>query len=145
MPKIVEMKIDGVAIYRPIGKFRRAESYCHMRYASERCLSKCVMERRSGLTPGVMIWGAIVYHGRFNFQRIEGIPGAIFQQDNARLYVAKTVRGFCSAQHMQLLPWPDYSLVISSIERVWDLISGVSLVIRVLQLQKTKFFCTLKQ
>ncbi|GFX77029.1 transposable element Tcb1 transposase [Trichonephila clavipes] len=26
-------------------------------YAGERCLPKCVMERHSGLTPGVMVWG----------------------------------------------------------------------------------------
>ncbi|GFS64728.1 uncharacterized protein TNCV_4685131 [Trichonephila clavipes] len=28
--KIVEMEIDGVAIYRPFGEFRRANSYCHL-------------------------------------------------------------------------------------------------------------------
>ncbi|GFX48449.1 transposable element Tcb1 transposase [Trichonephila clavipes] len=27
------------------------------RYAGERCLSECVIERHSGPTPGVMIWG----------------------------------------------------------------------------------------
>ncbi|GFU76613.1 hypothetical protein TNCV_1272621 [Trichonephila clavipes] len=73
-----------------------------------------------------MVWGVISYHGRSNLLRIEGnlnsnryvhevlqskvvpflqdIPGAIFQQDNARPHVAKTVRDLCSAQHMQLLP-----------------------------------------
>ncbi|GFU79046.1 transposable element Tc1 transposase [Trichonephila clavipes] len=91
-----------------------------------------------------MIWGAISYHGRFNLLRIEGnlnsnryvlevlqskvvpflqdIPGAIFQQDNARPHVAKTVRDLCSAQHMQLLPWPAYSPYMSSIQHVWDLV-----------------------
>ena len=33
-----------------------------------------------------------------------GIIGAIFQQDKARAHVTKTVRDFCSSQHMQLLP-----------------------------------------
>ncbi|GFV39606.1 uncharacterized protein TNCV_4642411 [Trichonephila clavipes] len=28
--KIVEVKIGGVAIYRPFGEFRRANSYCHL-------------------------------------------------------------------------------------------------------------------
>ncbi|GFX12946.1 uncharacterized protein TNCV_3659421 [Trichonephila clavipes] len=28
--KIVEVEIDGVAIYRPFGKFCRANSYCHL-------------------------------------------------------------------------------------------------------------------
>ncbi|GFW72202.1 hypothetical protein TNCV_702391 [Trichonephila clavipes] len=72
-----------------------------------------------------MFCGALLYHGRSNLLRVEGnlnsnryvrevlqpkvvpflqgIHGAIFQQDNARPQVAKTVRDFCSAQHMQLL------------------------------------------
>ncbi|GFU68981.1 hypothetical protein TNCV_3398681 [Trichonephila clavipes] len=74
-----------------------------------------------------MVWGAISYHGLFNLLRIEGnrnsnryvrevlqpevvrflqgIPEAIFQRDMARPHVAKTVRDFCSAQHMKFLPW----------------------------------------
>ncbi|GFU63773.1 hypothetical protein TNCV_3321701 [Trichonephila clavipes] len=89
------------------------------RYAGERCLPECVIERHSDLTPGVMVWGVISYYGRSNLLRIEGnlnsnryvheelnpefvpflygIPGAIFQQDNARPHVAKSVRDFCSA------------------------------------------------
>ncbi|GFU78220.1 transposable element Tcb2 transposase [Trichonephila clavipes] len=43
-------------------------------------------------------------------------------QYNARPHVAKTVRDFCSAQHIQLLPWPSYSSDMSSIEHVWDLV-----------------------
>ncbi|GFX84325.1 transposable element Tcb2 transposase [Trichonephila clavipes] len=77
------------------------------RYASERCLPDRVIERQRCLTPGVMAWG---------------IPGAIFQQDNVRPHVAKTVRGFCSAQHMQLLPWLTYSPDMSPIEHVCVLI-----------------------
>ncbi|PRD18896.1 UNVERIFIED_CONTAM: Transposable element Tcb2 transposase [Trichonephila clavipes] len=37
------------------------------------------------------------------------------------LHVAKIVRDFCSAQHMQFLPWSAYSLDMSDIEHVWDL------------------------
>ncbi|GFT38220.1 transposable element Tcb1 transposase [Trichonephila clavipes] len=33
-------------------------------YAGERCLPECVIERHSGLTPRVMVWGAISYRGR---------------------------------------------------------------------------------
>ncbi|GFX57356.1 transposable element Tc1 transposase [Trichonephila clavipes] len=95
------------------------------RYAGEGGLPECVIERHSGLTPGVMVWDAILYHGRSNLLRIEGnlnsnryvrdvlqpevvpflqdMPGVIFQQDNVRPNVAKTVRDFCSAKHMQLL------------------------------------------
>ncbi|GFU19727.1 transposable element Tc1 transposase [Trichonephila clavipes] len=106
------------------------------RYACELCLPEGVIERHSGITPGVMVWGAISYHERSNLLRIEGnlnskryvcevplpevipfiqgIPGAIFQQDNIRSHVAKTVRDFCSAQHMQLLPWPASLLLINT-------------------------------
>ncbi|GFT78089.1 transposable element Tc1 transposase [Trichonephila clavipes] len=106
--------------------------------------AECVIERHNDLTAGVMVWGAISYHGRSNMLRIEGnfnsnryfrevlqpevvsflqdIPGAIFQQDNARPHVAKTVRDFCSAQHMQLIPWPDYSPDMSPTEHVWNLV-----------------------
>ncbi|GFT97897.1 hypothetical protein TNCV_2167951 [Trichonephila clavipes] len=69
-----------------------------------------------------MVWVAISYHGRSNLLRIEGIPGTIFQQDNARPHVAKTVRDFCSAQHMQLLPLPTYSPDMSPIELLWNLV-----------------------
>ncbi|GFW27041.1 uncharacterized protein TNCV_92671 [Trichonephila clavipes] len=45
-----------------------------------------------------------------------------FQQDDARPHVGKTVQDFCSAQHMQLLPWPTNSPNISPIEHVWGLV-----------------------
>ncbi|GFY07927.1 transposable element Tc1 transposase [Trichonephila clavipes] len=79
------------------------------RYTGERCDPDYVIERYSGITLGVKVWGAISYNGLTNLIRIEGIPGAIFEQDNARPRVAKTVRDFCSAQHVQLLPWSAYS------------------------------------
>ncbi|GFU94009.1 transposable element Tcb1 transposase [Trichonephila clavipes] len=52
----------------------------------------------------------------------QGIPEAIFQQDSARPYVTKTVRDFCPAQHIQLLPWPAYSPDMSPIEQEWNLV-----------------------
>ncbi|GFX48573.1 uncharacterized protein TNCV_584711 [Trichonephila clavipes] len=42
------------------------------RYACECCRPECVIERYSGLTPGVLVWGAISYYGRSNLLRIEG-------------------------------------------------------------------------
>ncbi|GFV75138.1 transposable element Tc1 transposase [Trichonephila clavipes] len=42
------------------------------RYAGERCLPECVIERHNGLTYGIMAWGAISYHGRSNLLRIKG-------------------------------------------------------------------------
>ncbi|GFU17091.1 transposable element Tc1 transposase [Trichonephila clavipes] len=44
----------------------------HGRYASERCLLERVIERHSSLKHGVIVWGAISYHGRSNLLRIEG-------------------------------------------------------------------------
>ncbi|GFX73155.1 transposable element Tcb1 transposase [Trichonephila clavipes] len=41
------------------------------RFAGERCFPECVIERHSGLTPGVRVWGAISYQGRSNLLRIE--------------------------------------------------------------------------
>ncbi|GFV84731.1 hypothetical protein TNCV_4297131 [Trichonephila clavipes] len=53
---------------------------------------------------------------------LQSIPGDIFLRDNARPRVAKTVRDFCSAQRMQLFPWPAYSLDMSPNEYVLDLV-----------------------
>ncbi|GFU84058.1 retrovirus-related Pol polyprotein from transposon opus [Trichonephila clavipes] len=66
---------------------------CVRQYSGDLSLSK----KTSGLTPRVM-------------------------QDSACPHVAKAVPDFCLAQHMQLLLWPAYSLDMSSIENVWDLI-----------------------
>ena len=51
---------------------------------------------------------------------LQGIPEAIFQQDNARLHIEKSVRDFCSTQHMKLFSWSAYLPDISPIEHVWD-------------------------
>ncbi|GFV34080.1 uncharacterized protein TNCV_4121771 [Trichonephila clavipes] len=53
---------------------------------------------------------------------LQGLLGAIFQQDNAHLHVAKPVLDFCPAQRMQLLSWPAYSPDMSPIEHVWELV-----------------------
>ncbi|GFW78113.1 transposable element Tcb2 transposase [Trichonephila clavipes] len=60
---------------RQTGSWRRKGHDGHIRvrrYAGERCLSECVIERNSGLTPKVLVWGAISYHGQSDFQRIAG-------------------------------------------------------------------------
>ncbi|GFT81510.1 uncharacterized protein TNCV_3673611 [Trichonephila clavipes] len=127
-------------------------------YADERCIPEGIIERHSCLTPRFIVWGVISYHGRSNLLRIEvninsnsyevlppevvpflqSIRGAIFQQDNARPHVAKTVRNFCSAQRnffLGLLIRRIYHLLNTC--QIW--LVDVSLVIRILQLQKTKF------
>ncbi|GFX43953.1 transposable element Tcb2 transposase [Trichonephila clavipes] len=113
-------------------------------YGGERCIPECVIERHSGITPAVMVWGAISYHGRSNLvgikrnlksnryvhevQQPEVVPflqrnaGAIFQQDNARPHMCKdlTILLFI-AKHMQLLR-PACSPDMSPLEHVWDLV-----------------------
>ncbi|GFY36377.1 transposable element Tc3 transposase [Trichonephila clavipes] len=116
------------------------------RYAGERHIPECIIERHSRRTPGVMVWGAIAYHGRSQLLRIvgnlnstryinevlqpraipflQGSSGAVFQQDNARPHVAKTVKSYLDSKQVQLLPWPAYSPDMSSIEHVWDIVGG---------------------
>ncbi|GFX58939.1 hypothetical protein TNCV_806431 [Trichonephila clavipes] len=76
---------------------------------------------------------------------MQGLPGAVFQQDNARPHVAKTVKSYLDSQQVQLLPWPAYSPDMSPIEHVWDIVGGVSLVIFVLLFRQTNFGCAYKQ
>ncbi|PRD31965.1 UNVERIFIED_CONTAM: hypothetical protein NCL1_21881 [Trichonephila clavipes] len=88
-----------------------------------------------------MVWGGISYHGRSNLLRIDdnfnssryvrevlqmevvpflqGVPGAIFHQDNARPRVAKTFRLFCPTH--ATFPRPAYSPNMSPIEHGLDL------------------------
>ncbi|GFT90109.1 transposable element Tc1 transposase [Trichonephila clavipes] len=113
-------------------------------YAGERHIPECIIERHSLRTPGVMVCGTIVYHGRSQLLRIlgnlnstryinevlqpqaihflQGLPVAVFQQDNARPHVAKTVKSYLDSQLVQLLPWPAYSPDMSPIEHVKDIV-----------------------
>ncbi|GFT34372.1 DDE_3 domain-containing protein [Trichonephila clavipes] len=49
---------------------------------------------------------------------LNGLPGAIFQQDNARPHTAKVAQDFL--RHLQTLPWPAHSPDLSPVEHVWD-------------------------
>ncbi|GFV23086.1 transposable element Tcb2 transposase [Trichonephila clavipes] len=64
------------------------------------------------------------HDGRIRVRRYAGLPGAVFQQDNARPHVAKTVKSYLDSQQVQLLPWPAYSPDMSPIEHVWDIVGG---------------------
>ncbi|GFT92600.1 transposable element Tc1 transposase [Trichonephila clavipes] len=112
--------------------------------AGERHIPECIIERHSGRTPGVTVWGATTCHGRSQFLRIvgnlnstryineilqpqaipflQGLPGTVFQQDNPRPHVAKTVKSYLDSQQVQLLPWSAYSPDLSPIEHVWDIV-----------------------
>ncbi|GFS56724.1 DDE_3 domain-containing protein [Trichonephila clavipes] len=91
-------------------------------------------------TAGVMVWEAIAYDSRSTLivmrgtltgQRyvddilrphvgpfLNGLPGEIFQQDNARPHTARVNQDFL--RHFQILPWPARSPDLSPAEHVWD-------------------------
>ncbi|PSN35629.1 Transposable element Tc1 transposase [Blattella germanica] len=114
------------------------------RYAGERNLRACILQRHKGPTPSVMVWGVIGYHMRSRLLRIEGnlnsnryirevlqpealpllqaTPHAIFQQDNVRPHVARILQAFSQRRQVSLLPWPARSPDMSPIEHVWDMV-----------------------
>ncbi|GFV26084.1 DDE_3 domain-containing protein [Trichonephila clavipes] len=49
---------------------------------------------------------------------LNGLPGAIFQQDKARPHTAKVAQDLL--RHFQNLPWPTRSPDLSPVEHVWD-------------------------
>ncbi|GFV61369.1 transposable element Tcb2 transposase [Trichonephila clavipes] len=49
---------------------------------------------------------------------LNGLPGAIFQQDNARPHTARVAQDFL--RQFQTLPWPAHSPDLSPVVHVWD-------------------------
>ncbi|GFT37208.1 uncharacterized protein TNCV_1126681 [Trichonephila clavipes] len=49
---------------------------------------------------------------------LNGLPGAIFQQDNARPHTERVAQDF--QRYFQTLPWPARSSDLSPVEHVWD-------------------------
>ncbi|GFU28903.1 transposable element Tc1 transposase [Trichonephila clavipes] len=110
------------------------------RRPGERYNSPHTALRHTARTAGVMVWGAIAYDSRSTLivmrgtltgQRyvddilrlhvgsfLNGHPGAIFQQDNARPHTARVAQDFL--RHFQTLPWPARSPDLSPVEHVWD-------------------------
>ncbi|GFW37606.1 uncharacterized protein TNCV_4028021 [Trichonephila clavipes] len=96
--------------------------------------------RHTARTSVVMVWGGIAYDSRSTLiamrgtltgQRyfddilrphvgpfLNGLPGAIFQQDNTRPYTARVAKDFLC--HFQTLPWSARSPDLSPVEHMWD-------------------------
>ncbi|GFU73131.1 transposable element Tcb1 transposase [Trichonephila clavipes] len=49
---------------------------------------------------------------------LNGVPGSIFQQDNARPHTARIAQVLL--RHFQTLPWPARSPDLSPVNHVWD-------------------------
>ncbi|GFW05593.1 transposable element Tcb2 transposase [Trichonephila clavipes] len=101
------------------------------RHPGERYNPPHIVLRHTACTAGVMVWGAIAYDSRSTLivmcgtltgqhyvDFLNGLPGAIFQQDNARPHAARVAQDFL--RHFQTLPWPARSPVLSPVEHVWD-------------------------
>ncbi|UYV68990.1 CLCN3 [Cordylochernes scorpioides] len=112
------------------------------RRRGERSNLAAIVERPTVRQRGIMVWGAIAYDSRSPLLRIQGtmtaqryvddvlrpvtlpylqgVPNAIYQQDNARPHTARISQQ--ALQDVQMLHWPPYSPDLSPIEHVWDII-----------------------
>ncbi|GFY30917.1 transposable element Tcb1 transposase [Trichonephila clavipes] len=110
------------------------------RRPGERYNSPYTVLRHTARTAGVMVWGAmafdsrstlIVMRGTLADQRyvddilrphvgpfLNGLPGEIFQQDNARPHTARVAQDFL--HRFRTLSWPARSSDLSPVEHVWD-------------------------
>ncbi|UYV67514.1 hypothetical protein LAZ67_5001032 [Cordylochernes scorpioides] len=112
------------------------------RRRGERSNPAANVERFTVRQRGIVVWGAIAYDSRSPLLRIQGtmtakryvddvlrpvtlpylqgVPNALYQQDNARPHTARISQQ--ALQDVQMLPWPPYSPDLSPIEHVWDII-----------------------
>ncbi|UYV62898.1 Transposase [Cordylochernes scorpioides] len=112
------------------------------RRRGERSNPAAIVERPTVRQRGIMVWGAIAYDSRSPLLRIQstmtaqryvddmlrpvtlpylqGVPNALYQQDNARPHTARISQQ--ALQDVQMFPWPPYSSDLSPIEHVWDII-----------------------
>ncbi|UYV74044.1 hypothetical protein LAZ67_11001965 [Cordylochernes scorpioides] len=112
------------------------------RRRGERSNPAAIVELPTVRQRGIMVWGAIAYDSRSPLLRIQGtmtaqryvddvlrpvtlpylqgVPNALYQQDNARPHIARISQQ--ALQDVQMPPWPPYSPDLSPIEHVWDII-----------------------
>lgn len=112
------------------------------RRRGDRSNPAAIVERPTARQRGIMVWGAIAYDSRSPLVRIQGtmtaqryvddvlrpvalpylqgVPNALYQQDNARPHTARISQR--ALQGVQMLSWPPFSPDLSPIEHIWDVI-----------------------
>ncbi|GFW22075.1 transposable element Tcb2 transposase [Trichonephila clavipes] len=113
---------------------------CVWRPRGERFNPVFALQRHIVPTAGVTVWSVIAYNTRSPLVLIRGtmtaqwyvhdilqphvlplmqrLPGAIFQQDNARPHTARVSQD--CLRTVTTLPWPTRSPDLSPIEHIWD-------------------------
>lgn len=113
------------------------------RPTGQRQILEFAQRRDTALTQGIMVWEAIRSDGRsclvfikgtLNARQnidtilelvlpfIEKLPGAVFQQDNARHHTAKVTTECLTENNVNRLFWPATSPELNSVEHVWDMV-----------------------
>ncbi|UYV76889.1 TMEM62 [Cordylochernes scorpioides] len=131
---------SGLSARRPLLRLLLTQNHrrLHRQWCDERRI-------HTGSAMGIMVWDGIGYHSRtplvriagtLNSQRyisevlepiilpyLQGLPTAIFQQDNAQPHMARIVQRFLFNRQIELLPWPARSLKLSPIENMWSMVA----------------------
>ncbi|GFX82580.1 transposable element Tcb2 transposase [Trichonephila clavipes] len=113
------------ALDRPV-----VEKTAKSKPCGERLNPAFALQRHTAPTADVMVWGAIAYNTRPQLVLIRGtkttqwwlpliqrLPGAFFQQDNARPHTAMVSQD--CLRTVITLPWPALSPDFSPIEHIW--------------------------
>ncbi|GFX75691.1 transposable element Tcb2 transposase [Trichonephila clavipes] len=110
---------------------RRRRSNCSTNNFQTPCRSKSLIQAPFPCTPfntGTSATASTVVPSQINAEChrlakgpfLNGLPGAIFLQDNARPHTARVAQDFL--RHFQTLPRPARSPDLSPVEHVWDLL-----------------------